>query len=94
MQLTSSSVKFMPILKWIFEFAEDQFTAEWNQLHLHNHTDLGTFSFQTSLYKNGTIVFAYKGIPVAVKSLNDTNHPVKVGLSDAYITDKTILCKA
>jgi hypothetical protein len=25
--------------------------------------------------------------------VNDTNHPVKVGLSDAYITDKTLLCK-
>jgi len=69
-----------------------QFTVEWDHVHIHGEDyDSGAFTFQASLYVNGTIVFAYKDVPVQVKELNDTHHPVKVGLSDAYITDKTLL---
>lgn len=60
-------------------------------MKLHDSPEIGNFTFQTTLYKNGTIVFAYKNVPIAVNAINDTQHPVKVGLSDAYIRDKSIL---
>ena len=48
---------------------------------------------QVVLHKSGDIVFAYKTIPTAIELLKDNEHPVKVGLSDAYIIDRTIFCK-
>ena len=30
---------------------------------------------------------------MSINLLEDTEHPVKVGLSDAYIIDRTIFCK-
>ncbi|OXA58296.1 plexin domain-containing protein 1 [Folsomia candida] len=67
------------------------FVVEWSEVKLHDSPEIGNFTFQTTLYKNGTIVFAYKNVPIAVNAINDTQHPVKVGLSDAYIRDKSIL---
>merc|ERR1712226_125066 len=49
-----------------------------------------TYQFQVVLHKSGDIVFAYKTIPTAIELLKDNEHPVKVGLSDAYIIDRTI----
>lgn len=51
------------------------------------------FTFAVTLYKNGDIVFAYKNIPIAVDEIDDTAHPVKIGISDAYLTDRVIFCK-
>lgn len=66
------------------------FTVVWENVTLHEKPLLGTFTFSASLHKNGDIVFAYYSIPIYVESINDDTHPVKVGLSDAYIIDKTI----
>jgi hypothetical protein len=49
-----------------------------------------TYRFQVILHNSGDIVFAYKTIPMSINLLEDTEHPVKVGLSDAYIIDRTI----
>lgn len=51
------------------------------------------FTFQAILHKTGDIVFAYKSVPVIINTIQDAEHPVKVGLSDAYIIDRTIFCK-
>ena len=72
---------------------DSQFTVEWNNVHVKDSPDLGPFSFQLSLYKNGTIAFVYKYLPIPITNVSDTHHPVKVGISDAYIRDKNILCK-
>jgi len=53
----------------------------------------GPFTFQAILHVNGDIAFAYKSVPVLVDSIEDKDHPVKVGLSDAYVIDRTIFCK-
>ncbi|KAK4328157.1 hypothetical protein Pmani_001431 [Petrolisthes manimaculis] len=66
------------------------FTVQWNNVLLKDHADAGTFTFQVTLHKNGDIVFTYKQVPVIVTSIGDDQHPVKVGLSDAYIVDRTI----
>jgi len=52
--------------------------------------DQETYQFQVILHNTGDIVFAYKNIPTSIELLEDTEHPVKVGLSDAYIIDRTI----
>lgn len=63
-----------------------QLTVQWSNIRLHNNTDVGPFSFQCTLHSNGTIWFAYKQIPVDVDSIPDrTYHPVRVGLSDAFV---------
>lgn len=49
--------------------------------------------FQVTIHSSGDIVFAYKDVPVAVDLIADNEHPVKVGLSDAYIVHKTIFCE-
>ncbi|XP_015778697.1 PREDICTED: uncharacterized protein LOC107356608 [Acropora digitifera] len=63
-----------------------QLTVQWSNIRLHNNTVVGPFSFQCTLHSNGTIWFAYKQIPIDVDSIPDrTYHPVRVGLSDAFV---------
>ncbi|XP_040911866.1 plexin domain-containing protein 2-like [Toxotes jaculatrix] len=58
--------------------------VQWNQIHLQD-VSLGTFTFQAALHSDGRIVFAYKEIPVDISNISTENHPVKVGLSDAFV---------
>lgn len=60
---------------------------------LQDKPDAGAFTFQVTLFDSGDIVFVYKVIPLMVDLIEDTAHPVKVGLSDAYIMDRTVFCK-
>lgn len=74
--------------------------VEWEKVHLKardtvsgqssEQFDGSPFSFQVVLHSNGDIVFAYKVIPLEITNIGDKEHPVKVGLSDAYIIDRTI----
>ncbi|XP_033627803.1 plexin domain-containing protein 2-like [Asterias rubens] len=65
-------------------------TVEWRNQNLADNIEAGIFSFQTTLFDDGKIIFAYKQIPVPVPSISDNGHPVKVGLADAYYIDKII----
>ncbi|KAL4717426.1 hypothetical protein ACJJTC_000575 [Scirpophaga incertulas] len=67
----------------------EKFTAFWENVTLHDQPTK-RFFFAVTLHKNGDIVFAYKDIPMPVKDINDREHPVKIGISDAYLTDKII----
>ncbi|XP_019955255.2 plexin domain-containing protein 2 [Paralichthys olivaceus] len=58
--------------------------VQWNRIHLHD-IRLGTFTFQAVLHSDGRIVFAYKEIPFDISDISTENHPVKVGLSDAFV---------
>jgi hypothetical protein len=69
--------------------------VEWGNVYLQNregdHANMeGPFTFQATLHDTGDIIFAYKTIPVVIKDIKDEEHPVKVGLSDAYIIERTI----
>lgn len=70
----------------------NRFTAIWENVTLQHNINK-TYTFAVSLAKNGDIVFLYKDIPVPIKNINDVDHPVKVGISDAYLTDKMLFCK-
>ncbi|CAL8283041.1 unnamed protein product [Merluccius merluccius] len=61
------------------------FVVQWDKVRLQGREDEGAFTFQATLHSNGTIVFSYREIPVLLEKINSTEHPVKVGLSDAFI---------
>jgi hypothetical protein len=64
--------------------------VEWKDVYLQERETEGPFTFQVTLHANGNIVFAYHTIPLEIVSIQDEDHPVKVGLSDAYIIDRTV----
>eukprot|EP00105_Crassostrea_gigas_P035640 XP_019919788.1 PREDICTED: plexin domain-containing protein 2 isoform X3 [Crassostrea gigas] len=64
-----------------------KFVVEWRDIFLQDQNHTEPFSFQTTLHSNGTIYFAYKQIPVEIQSIEKKNHPVKVGVSDAFYID-------
>lgn len=68
----------------------ETFTVVWENVALQDRPENGSFTFSATLNKSGDIVFAYKTIPIDIQQIYDDKHPVKVGLSDAYIIDKTI----
>ncbi|XP_054623150.1 plexin domain-containing protein 2 isoform X2 [Dunckerocampus dactyliophorus] len=59
--------------------------VQWTRLHLQDDIQSGTFTFQAALHSDGRIVFAYKEIPIDISDISSENHPVKVGLSDAFV---------
>uniref|UniRef100_A0A8C4RP93 Plexin domain containing 2a n=1 Tax=Erpetoichthys calabaricus TaxID=27687 RepID=A0A8C4RP93_ERPCA len=59
--------------------------VQWDHVHLQDNYTLGSFTFQATLHSDGRIVFAYKEIPISVTQISSVNHPVKVGLSDAFV---------
>lgn len=68
------------------------FIVQWENVTLQDRPSDGQFTFQTTLHNNGDIVFVYQKVPVIIENIHDDYHPVKVGLSDAYIMDRTIFC--
>ncbi|XP_046686012.1 plexin domain-containing protein 2-like isoform X1 [Homalodisca vitripennis] len=66
------------------------FTVQWEKVVLQDKPDSGEFTFQATLHASGDIVFVYQNVPVIIEKIQDDQHPVKVGLSDAYIIDRTI----
>lgn len=61
------------------------FVVQWDKVRLKDRENEGTFTFQAALHSNGSIIFNYREIPVPVEKINSTEHPVKVGLSDAFM---------
>ncbi|XP_075877954.1 plexin domain-containing protein 2 [Nelusetta ayraudi] len=59
--------------------------VQWSHIPLQNNLSLGSFTFQAALHSDGRIIFAYREIPVAVTAISTEMHPVKVGLSDAFV---------
>ncbi|KAK3589581.1 hypothetical protein CHS0354_043039 [Potamilus streckersoni] len=70
-----------------FQEYANQFIVEWRNVYLVSQKELGPFKFQTILYKNGSIAFIYQKVPVAISSISTANHPVKIGLADAFYID-------
>ncbi|XP_013776757.1 plexin domain-containing protein 1-like isoform X2 [Limulus polyphemus] len=66
------------------------FVVQWEEVALQEGSSIDTFTFQVSLFDNGNIVFVYKKVPISVTEIKDEDHPVKIGLSDAYIYDRKI----
>ncbi|XP_032429874.1 plexin domain-containing protein 1-like isoform X2 [Xiphophorus hellerii] len=61
------------------------FVVQWDKVRLKDRENEGPFTFQAALHSNGSIIFNYREVPVPVEKINSTEHPVKVGLSDAFM---------
>ncbi|KAM6948381.1 plexin domain-containing protein 2 [Aplochiton taeniatus] len=59
--------------------------VQWDRVYLQDSFSQGPFTFRTILLNNGRIIFAYKEVPVNVINISAVHHPVKVGLSDAFV---------
>lgn len=70
------------------------FVVEWRNVQLEDNREAGSFTFQTILKKNGDIIFVYKNIPINITSIAERYHPVKVGISDAYLFQRTVYRKS
>ncbi|GFS07359.1 plexin domain-containing protein [Elysia marginata] len=66
---------------------DTHFIVEWRDVVLKDQNSTGKFSFQAILRDDSSITFVYKTIPVAVSDISSEQHPVKIGLSDAYYND-------
>lgn len=84
----------------IFYYIESDTRAiiQWDNVYLHRKDDGDDtdkqgldqpFTFQVQLYNNGDIIFSYKKVPVPVEEINDWNHYVKVGISEAFYEVET-----
>ncbi|KAL4659281.1 plexin domain-containing protein 1 [Arapaima gigas] len=62
------------------------FVVQWDKVRLHGREQEGAFTFQVVLHRTGNIVFSYRDVPLPVEEMSSTQHPVKVGLSDAFMT--------
>ncbi|KAK2175150.1 hypothetical protein NP493_748g02062 [Ridgeia piscesae] len=58
-----------------------------NESCVHYADNAGPFTFEAILHKDGTIIFSYYQMPMKISSIVAYNHPVKVGLSDAFYID-------
>ncbi|XP_054464009.1 plexin domain-containing protein 1-like isoform X2 [Anoplopoma fimbria] len=61
------------------------FVVQWEGVRLPGKESEGAFTFQAALYKTGTITFSYRDIPLLLDVIGSAEHPVKVGLSDAFM---------
>lgn len=77
-------------MSYYFIFLGSSFTVIWENVSLQDKRDVGKFTFSTTLHKNGDIVFTYHSVPILINAIQDDKHPVKVGLSDAYIMDQDV----
>ncbi|BFZ02525.1 hypothetical protein BsWGS_05564 [Bradybaena similaris] len=69
---------------------DNRFIAEWKNVVLKDQNTTGRFHFQAILQDDSTIKFLYKSVPFSVKNISNEEHPVKVGVSDAYYNDTYI----
>lgn len=74
-----------------YGYNSSQFVVQWNRVRLQENTSL-EFTFQCILYINGDVAFVYKDIPIPIADIHDNNHPVKIGMSDAYFINRHQLC--
>ncbi|XP_035035813.2 plexin domain-containing protein 1 [Hippoglossus stenolepis] len=61
------------------------FVVQWERVRLSGRESEGAFTFQVALHKTGTISFSYRNIPQSLDMIGSAEHPVKVGLSDAFM---------
>lgn len=76
----------------IYGYNSTVFVIQWDNVMLQEHPEY-EFTFQCAIYSNGDIAFVYKNIPMDIDKIQNNNHPVKVGVSDAYFINRNQICK-
>jgi len=67
--------------------SKDFFVVQWKGMQMNGtvQSDDKKFNFQNILYRNGTIIFAYKSIPISPIQLPNMTHNVTIGVADALL---------
>eukprot|EP00112_Aurelia_sp_Birch-Aquarium-sp1_P005108 Seg1580.6 transcript_id=Seg1580.6/GoldUCD/mRNA.D3Y31 product="Plexin domain-containing protein 2" protein_id=Seg1580.6/GoldUCD/D3Y31 len=73
-----------PINVYIYDDGET-FTAQWESVYEGGKNNSDPFTFQVSLFKNGSIIFAYKTIPYSLSKFVSKTFLPKVGLADGFV---------
>ena len=73
-----------PVLVYIWS-NENEFSVQWDSVIEGGTNQSKPFTFQVTLYANGTILFAYKHIPYSVEKFVRKDFPPKVGLADGFV---------
>ncbi|XP_014675133.1 PREDICTED: plexin domain-containing protein 2-like [Priapulus caudatus] len=68
-----------------FDTEDGSFIVEWKNVLLHDQQTVGNYTFQVILLENGDITFNYEQVPIPISNLSTVLHPVKLGVSDAYM---------
>ena len=79
-----SSTASEPIYVYIYDDGE-KFTAQWESVYEGGKNSSTPFTFQVSLFKNGSIIFAYKTVPYSLSKFVSKAFPPKVGLADGFV---------
>ncbi|XP_039595904.1 plexin domain-containing protein 1 isoform X1 [Polypterus senegalus] len=64
------------------------FVVQWDRVILQGRKHVGAFTFQVVLHKEGNITFSYRDVPIPIREISSVQHPVKVGLSDAFMVSQ------
>ncbi|XP_071139437.1 plexin domain-containing protein 2-like [Mytilus edulis] len=70
----------------LYKDDEHSFVVEWRNVKLNDQSEKGAYTYQATLFENGTILLAYKSVPDT--NISGQEWPVKVGISDAYYYDR------
>ena len=73
-----------PIISYIYDDGQ-KFMAQWESIYEGGANKSQSFTFQVTLLKNGTIIFAYKTIPYSLNDFISKDFPPKIGLSDGFV---------
>ena len=76
-----------PVIVYIYSDSS-KFTVQWESIYESGASSTKPFTFQVTLYSNGTIMFAYKHIPYSIANFVSKFFPPKVGLADGYIINE------
>ena len=66
---------------------EERIIVLWDKLTLNGRSQMGFFTFETIVYKNGTIQFLYKDIPGLLNETSTSNYTSLIGVADAFLAD-------
>ena len=66
----------------------DKFIVQWTNIMLNGSKDASkNFTFQIILHKNGSVVFAYKYIPISPLQIPNSTYNVTAGCADGFVMD-------
>ena len=72
----------------IYYLVEDErIVVLWDKLTINGRSQMGLFTFETIVYKNGSIQFLYKDIPALLNETSTSNYTSLIGVADAFIAD-------
>ena len=70
-----------------YQADSDRLIVQWDNMTLHNRENLGQFSFEAIVLRNGTIYFLYEDIPVLLNETRSPTYVSLIGVADAYIVE-------